>query len=306
MISYNTKDWFTFIFKIHKSETFRQLIPLMMGVGVYAFVISYLELHNINNSASQDITKNIAGIYNILGFTLSLLLVFRTNSAYDRWWEGRKQWGELTNVARSFSAQLNALLPSEAKESRMILSKYVGLFAYALQLHLKREKVDLEFIKSELNNEVFKTNIERIAFSYHQPQEIFTIIQECVQQLKNDKVIDTQQNYLFKDELNKFIDVCGACERIKNTPIPFSYSVFLKKFIFFYVMIFPIVYGIQMSFFIIPATMFILYVLASIEIIAEEIEDPFNGDAHDLPTLEMALNIKRSAISILIKNNPEN
>ncbi len=70
-------------------------------------------------------------------------------------------------------------------------------------------------------------------------------------------------------------------------------------------MLFPLVYGMQMTFFIVPVTVFILYVLASIELIAEEIEDPFNGDENDLPTLDMALNIKRS-VSELLENNGEN
>ena len=301
MISYNTKDWFTFIFKIHKSETFRQLIPLMIGVGAYAILIAFLEHIYLESDSAKDITKNISGIYNILGFTLSLLLVFRTNSAYDRWWEGRKLWGELTNVSRSFAAQLNALLPESDKTSRLVLHKYISLFAFSLQLHLKNNKVKPEHINLELIDPVFDKQRQRIIDSYHQPQEIYTLIVAYCQQLKEINKIDTQQIYLFKPELTKFIDVCGACERIKNTPIPFSYSVFLKKFIFFYVMLFPLIYGMQMSYFVIPATIFVLYVLASIELIAEEIEDPFNGDAHDLPTLAIALNIKKSAESILIK-----
>ena len=300
MITYNPKDWFTFIFRIHHSETFRQLIPLMLGVTIYAFLISYFELHNILDNDSKEITKSISVIYSILGFTLSLLLVFRTNTAYDRWWDGRKLWGELTNSSRAFSAHMNAVIPKSSLEARMILSKYIGLFAYCLQAHLKKEKVAEEYFKQELNQAIFQKIIPRFTNSYHQPQEVYTAIVEQIQTLQNQKLLNNQDIYHFKSEINKFIDVCGGCERIKNTPIPFSYSVFLKKFIFFYVMLFPIIYGMHMSYFIIPATVFILYVLASIELIAEEIEDPFNGDPNDLPTLEMAGNIKKSAEAILL------
>jgi putative membrane protein len=75
--------------------------------------------------------------------------------------------------------------------------------------------------------------------------------------------------------------------------------VFLKKFIFFYVMLFPWIYSPQMLYFIAPVTVFVLYVLTSIELIAEEIENPFNGDPNDLPTLEMALAIGGNAEWVL-------
>ena len=103
---------------------------------------------------------------------------------------------------------------------------------------------------------------------------------------------------LFRSELNKFMEVAGGCERIKNTPIPFTYSVFIKKFIFIYVMLFPIVYSTQLFFIIIPVTMFILYVLASIELIAEEIENPFNGDESDLPLEAIVKNIGKNTREI--------
>jgi ion channel-forming bestrophin family protein len=300
VITYNPKDWFTFIFKIHRTETFRQLIPLMIGVSVYAFFISYFELHYIIEKEAAEITKNISVIYSLLGFTLSLLLVFRTNSAYDRWWEGRKQWGELTNISRSLAAHFSALLGAENKHHRAVLANYIGMYAYALQAHLKTEKISQADIKSRFSvDEIGEENIQKIVATYHQPQEIFKQLVAYTQTLRQQDYYSVHDMYLFKAELNKLIDVCGACERIKNTPIPFSYSVFLKKFIFFYVMLFPLVYGINMSYFIIPVTVFILYVLASIELIGEEIEDPFNGEPNDLPTAGIAENIKKSVMTVL-------
>lgn len=301
MITYNPKDWFTFIFKIHRSETFRQLIPLMIGVCAYAFLVSYLELHFTEPEGAADITESISVIYSILGFTLSLLLVFRTNSAYDRWWEGRKQWGLLTNVSRALAAHLDALVASENKKVKEVFANYIGLFAYTLQAHLRTEKVGEESIAKRFNIEAIgEENIQKIATTYHQPQEVYKQLVDYMHRQKKAGEFSVQDMYLFKTELNTLIDVCGACERIKSTPIPFSYSVFLKKFIFFYVMLFPMVYGINMSYFIIPVTVFVLYVLASIELIAEEIEDPFNGEDNDLPTFEIAENIKKSVVTVLL------
>jgi putative membrane protein len=95
------------------------------------------------------------------------------------------------------------------------------------------------------------------------------------------------------------MDICGACERIKNTPIPYSYSAFIKKFIFFYVLTLPLGYVSNMGYLIIPVVIFIFFVLASLEIIAEEIEDPFGRDTNDLPMQRIAENIKKNMVEIL-------
>jgi putative membrane protein len=300
MITYNPKDWFTFIFRIHKAETFRQLFPLMIGVAIYAGAIGYFEFHTWYSEDTRELTKAISTIYSILGFTLSLLLVFRTNSAYDRWWEGRKLWGDLTNNTRSFACHMNAVLPNDDKEARHMLGLLLQTFSYALQAHLKNEKIDSDFFTKHWQTHTNHAYFNRIINAEHQPLEVFSCLMQYVAHLSKEGKLRGQSVYHFKTELNKLIDVCGACERIKNTPIPFSYSVFLKKFIFFYVMLFPWIYSPQMLYFIAPVTVFVLYVLTSIELIAEEIENPFNGDPNDLPTLEMALSIGSNSDKLLM------
>jgi putative membrane protein len=116
--------------------------------------------------------------------------------------------------------------------------------------------------------------------------------------LKDKGVLNDTQLLYINTELSSFTDVCGACERIKNTPIPFSYSVFLKKIIFFFVMSLPFTLAISMSYFCVPVTAFIFYVLTSIELIAEEIENPFGNDANDLPTDSISTNIRKSVNDI--------
>jgi putative membrane protein len=105
--------------------------------------------------------------------------------------------------------------------------------------------------------------------------------------------------------MTAYIDVCGACERIKNTPIPFSYSSFLKKFIFFYVMTLPFGYVVSLKYLMIPLSIFIFYVLASLELIAEEIENPFGTDDNDLPTDAITKSIKENSLIIIKHSNKE-
>jgi putative membrane protein len=272
----------------------------MLGVSIYSTLIAYFEIHSFLNDNVKELTKSISTIYSILGFTLSLLLVFRTNSAYERWWEGRRLWGELTNANRAFCSHLNALLSIDCINDRIAISKLVQAYAFSLQSHLKAEKLSKEYFSNLFDTDNLSIYVDLFSQSENQPMTIYKEIIFYVQKLNNEKKLGSQEIYHFKSELNKYIDVLGGCERIKNTPIPFSYSVFIKKFIFFYVMLFPLIYCVHMSFFIIPVTVFVLYVLASVELIAEEIEDPFNGDPNDLPTFELAMKISDNAKQILL------
>jgi putative membrane protein len=287
MISYNPKDWFTFIFKFHKADTFRQLFPLLISLGIYSGIIAYLELEHFNLAENHNL-KNIPIMHGMLGFVISLLLVFRTNTAYDRWWEGRKQWGALVNNSRNLAIKLSVLLTE--KEDKAFFRNAIPNFAKVLNLHLKDENISHELF------EEFNLDVEH---KIHKPNQLIKLMAVKIFELKRNGKL-TDENLLFiNSEITSFLDICGACERIKNTPIPFSYSVFLKKFIFFYVMTLPFGYVFSLGFYTIPVVIFIFYVLASLELIAEEIEEPFGNDENDLPTQRIAENIKKNIEEIL-------
>lgn len=86
----------------------------------------------------------------------------------------------------------------------------------------------------------------------------------------------------------------GACERIKNSPIPFSYSLFLKKVIFIDTITMPITFSFEYHLWGVPAVMFVFYAFASLELVSEDVEEPFGTDANDLPTDELAVKIRRT------------
>jgi ion channel-forming bestrophin family protein len=117
--------------------------------------------------------------------------------------------------------------------------------------------------------------------------------------LRKKGIITDNDVLIINAELTTFTDVCGACERIKNTPIPFSYNLFIKKFIFVYIMTLPFGFVFSLGYFVIPVVGFIFYVLASLELIAEEIEDPFGNDNNDLPMKKISENIRKSIEEIL-------
>ena len=287
MISYNTKDWFTFIFRFHKADTFRTLLPLMAGIGIYSALVTLFETEVISINAESHV-KNITIMHGMLGFVISLLLVFRTNTAYDRWWEGRKVWGSLVNNSRNLAIKLAAILPEE--HDRQAFRKFIPQYAHILHRHLNKRATAEQLWPLEEQKPDPQTHI---------PNYMAKLIFARVHQLHASGKITGDQLIILNDELKSLAEICGACERIKNTPIPYSYSAFIKKFIFFYVMTLPWGWVAQLGYYVVPAVMFIFYVLASLELIAEEIEDPFGDDANDLPTGKIAQNIQKHVEEIL-------
>lgn len=287
MVQYNPKDWLSYIFLFHKSDTFRQLIPMMLLIGIYAGGIAYLELEYWKLSENSNV-KNLNLMHTTVGFVLSLLLAYRTNTAYDRWWEGRKQWGLLVNNSRNLAIKLSAYLTDE--NDRLFFRKAIPVYASILSKHLTNEEVGKALYEG-LDLEIDQHK--------HRPNQVAKMIFQKANDLYESGKILGDQFYIINRELQSFADVCGACERIKNTPIPYSYSSFIKKFIFFFIMTLPFGFVFSLGYYVIPVVVFIFYVLSSLELIAEEIEDPFGSDANDLPTAKLALNIKKHVEEIL-------
>jgi putative membrane protein len=287
MISYNPKEWFSFIFNFHKADTFRKLLPVLIGIGLYSAGVAYLEIEYWQLSENSHV-KNVTITHNMLGFVISLLLVFRTNTAYDRWWEGRRLWGGLVNSSRNLAIKLAVMIKD--KQDKEIFRRLIPAYASVLSLHLKdRDIIDELYDDATLSADHYN----------HKPNQIAKTIIAKINELYENNKISGDQLIVLNAELQSLTDICGACERIKNTPIPYSYSVFIKKFIFFYVMTLPFGYVFQLGYYVIPVVMFIFYVLASLELIAEEIEEPFGDDPNDLPTARMAENIKKNVDELL-------
>jgi putative membrane protein len=292
MFYYNPKDWVFAIFRIPKSDTFRTLLPALLFVLLYSWAIVYVEKEYLKLTEDNN-AKNITIMHTLLGFAISMLLVFRTNTAYDRWWEGRKLWGNLVNNSRNLAIKLQAILPDEDNGSRVFFKEIIPMFAFALQKHLQKESTLVQLDENSTKNLSDSKSIT------HLPNEIAQSIIHKVNSLYMQKTISGSQMWMLNEQLTSLTDICGSCERIKNTPIPFSYSAFIKKFIFFYVITLPIGLAFTLGYIAIPVTAFIFYILASLELIAEEIEDPFGTDANDLPMEKIAQNIQENVQNII-------
>jgi putative membrane protein len=279
MINYNPKNWLNFIFSFHKSDTVRMMWKELVYISALSILIAYVE---ITFFPEAYFLKNLTAVYSLLGFVISLLLVFRTNTAYDRWWEGRKAWGALVNDSRSLSSKLSALhLTAEEKIS---FTRLIPLFVYATKQHLRNQD-----LKEEASAQLDLNDME---LSGHQPLRIVQMLRAEVEQLYQKGTVQHMQWFAINNDLDALIDSLGICERIKNTPIPFSYSLFIKKFIFIYVITMPLAFVPLFGYLSVFISTFVFYALVSMELLAEEIEDPFGIDENDLPTDQLCLTIQ--------------
>ena len=291
MITYDSRNWFRSL-ALHKSDTVRKLFFWLVLVGLYTWGVGYWELNYLKIDKTSFV-NNLPVMHSLLGFAISMLLVFRTNTAYDRWWEGRKLWGQLVNVSRNTAVKVATYFPPEDQGSRALFLQLIPQFAYELRHHLLMEKTRLELdIKPH-------PEVPEMDRSKHIPTQIVTLMQQRIMRLYKDKAISGEQLIALNTDLSQYLDICGACERIKNTPIPYSYSSFIKKFIVIYVFTLPFGFVFSLGYIGIPVVVFIFYVLASLEIIAEEIEDPFGTDTNDLPMNRLSEMISKNIAEIL-------
>ena len=263
MIKYNPKTWFRHIFAFRRSDTLLIIWKELIYLLVFTLGLTYLIDQYV---VGFDEWKQLLQVYSLIGFVLSLLLVFRTNTAYDRWWEGRKKWGELVNNTRNLAVKIATVCPDE--ESRSYFARMIPNYAFAMKEHL-RQGVKLEEL------ELTPEELELLKKADHVPNIISRWIYQKIHELKKSGKLSEEEVIVLDINLKTFADIIGACERIRNTPIPYSYSIFLKKFIFVYVTTIPIALIGDFGYYSCLIAVFIFYVLVSMEILAEEIEDPF-------------------------------
>lgn len=287
MIVYEpNKNWFRDIGNLTTSWTIKKIFYGVMMAGLTSGVIC------IGLFFFEIEPKLHSGIFSLLGVVLSILLVFRTNTAYDRWWEGRKLWGSLVNNTRQLAIILEASLPDDDLESRAFFARHISNFGIALKEHLRKgvKLEELDLTKEELLE--FQTK-------QHKPNYIAFLIYNRMQSIYRAGVFTDADMINLKHTHDVFTDVNGACERIKKTPIPFSYAVYIKLFISVYVLMLPFGLFLDFDFYTIPLTMFIAFTMIGVELMAQEIEDPFGLDCNDLSTGDIANTIKTNVNEIL-------
>ncbi|MBX2894567.1 MAG: hypothetical protein KF763_03940 [Cyclobacteriaceae bacterium] len=296
MVKYNPKQWFSLIFHAYSRGVMRTLTPAVIFMGIFSIGLCYLLL-DVLRFHEEDFHTTIS-MHSLLGIVLGLFLVFRTNSSYDRWWEGRKLWGSMVNNTRNLAHKLNAMFPEADRENRLWFAGMIPNFVFATKEHLRNT---VNFNEFDIVDANLLPNLRSVK---HVPNRIASLMYVRINNLYKAGNLTGEQLFLVDKELKEFADILGACERIKNTPIPYNYSMYIKQFIFIYLTTLPFAFVTTSGYYTVPIVMLITFVLLSVELIAEEIEDPFGKDINDLPTDELAEKIKENVREILLTGQP--
>ncbi len=296
MIIYQTnRNWLRDLRHLFTSFTMQKVVKSTLLIMAFTAVVAWVQIELVPFEGSGlDIT-----IFSLLGVVLSILLSFRTNTAYDRWWEGRKLWGELVNNCRNMAAYMHSAFPEDDQQVRRYIAFRMSNFCVVLKEHL-RNSLEMNELLS-----VTEEEIQVYSTKSHLPSFIAYEIMHSIQGLFKAGDIKGEDLINLHEHTKALLNIAGACERIRKTPIPFSYNVYLKLFISIYAICLPFALIPMFHYWAVIPVGFIFFAFIGLELMAEEIEDPFGLDCNDLPIAEIANTIKKNIFEIFELRQPE-
>ncbi|AFZ21299.1 bestrophin family protein [Allocoleopsis franciscana] len=255
--------------------------------GAFGILISFLYLKKI--PVAQPILGNV-----IPSIVLALLLVFRTNTAYERFWEGRKLWGSTVSTIRNLVWQIWIAVDEVEqgdRESKITTLRLLSAFAISKKLYLRYEPAS-----EELQPWVSPSQYGILQNTPNMPLEIIRWIADELHQKYKRGLLTVSQLGDIQSLMNKLIDNVGGCERILKTPIPPAYVIHLNQLVLIYCLILPFQFVKDLGWWTGLFVTIVSFALFGIEEIGVEIENPFGYDMNDLPL---------DGICQLIQNNIE-
>ncbi len=267
-------------------------------VSIYSIAIGLL-YHFLHLT---DLSVPIA-VPTILGTVISLLLAFRSNQAYDRWWEARMLWGAIVNDCRSISRQALAFIDSEAApleemamKERMIKRQIA--WAYSVSRHLRgQDPLD------GLNKFISNDEVHYLKKFNNVPNAITDIQGQELRNALKSGYINQFQQVEMDATLTRFSNHQGGCERIKNTVFPATYSVYIHFSVILFVLMLP--FGLLEYFGLlgIPLVIAIACSFFLIEKMAIHLQDPFENRPTDTPTTSICQKIEIDLKQMLRKTH---
>ena len=286
-------SWFRYLFHF-RGSSFEEIWPRILIVTIVATIVTYIELHY--NLQGYTLTTTP---FTLIGVALSIFLGFRNNAAYDRFWEGRKLWGSLVNTARSLARQAYSLIDSqqddpELNRFREIFVRRVIAFVHAMRCHLRDEDPATE-IKKFLPPE----DLRAVLKSSHRPLMILQQLGRDIAYARNQRWLHELNLPFIDAQLVELSNILGACERINNTPIPFTYNVLIRRIVAFYCFFLP--FGLIETIGIAtPIVVFLIsHAFFGLDAIGNEIESPFDKQPNNLPLLAISRSIEINLLELI-------
>ncbi len=225
--------------------------------------------------------------FSLVGVALGIFLGFRNNTSYDRFWEGRKLWGRMVNVSRSFTRQIQMMVGPQPGEPvdvaqrdtvhRELVHRIVG-YVHVFRHHL-RDEPDLRDVVEHLPSE----EVEALAQESNRPAAVSARTGQRLRELWDRGWIHPMHLPVLEASLTEMTGIQGGCERIKATPIPASYTILIHRIVATYAFALPLGIVDTIHGWTPVVVLLIAYAFYGLDAIGDEIEDPFGFDDNDLP-----------------------
>jgi putative membrane protein len=294
IIQPRNESWGRRLFHFHGSAL-EEIRGRLTAVTLTAVVVT---LH-YSMELGQDLLDLHIAPFSLIGLALGIFLGFRNNAAYDRYWEGRKLWGSLVNTSRSFTRMsLNVITapntahteaePEAVKRLQTELVHRTIAYAHALRLHLRQRTDDL----SELEPLLGREEVEHIGRQLNVPAAILLPTSARLKEARKRGWLSDYHLPLLEEQLTSFTDIQGGCERIKNTPIPYAYTILIHRIVAVYC--FGLPFGVvSTTLWATPIVVFLIgYAFFGLDAVGDEIEDPFGEEVNDLPLHQLSTMIE--------------
>jgi putative membrane protein len=272
MIVRSSLSWFRLLFVWHGS-----VLPRIMPRLLLVLLIAILSVGARHwwLSTHADSALSIP-TFTLLGVSLAIFLGFRNSVSYDRFWEARKLWGGLLIVNRSITRLLLSAVPKHPLTAEA--ADLLCAFAYALKAQLRRED-DCQHLQRLITPGL----LDEVQAARFAPAIILRRLGELVQQLQREGCLNEWQWQALDHKLDTMSEILGGCERIDTTPIPYTYRVLMNRTVTIYSLLLPMGLVSSIGWLTPPIAVFIAYTYLALEVIGEELEEPFGREGNDLP-----------------------
>ena len=275
MIAGHRTSWLRSVFALRGTALKR----IWLRLSLAAIISVAITLAQLRFQTFTDFHFTIAP-FSLIGLALSIFLGFRNNTSYDRFWEGRKLWGRLVNTSRSLARQVLTLIAYDGEREsndRELVYRIIA-YVHSLRLHL-RDIGD----NQQLDGLLPPDEIDALSDQNNRPYAISQGLAVRFRALYDSGAVHAMHLMALEQSLTDLTDIQGGCERIKSTPIPYSYNVLIHRIVAVYCFTLPFGLVTSIGAFTPVVVLLVAYAFFGLDNVGEQIEDPFGFDPNDLP-----------------------
>ncbi len=288
------RDFWSHVFDSDGSGQHRVTRPVL-AFGLYAFVIWLIDY-----MTPADISLGLqVAPYEFAGAILGSLLVLRTNSGLERWWEGRKLWGSITNESRNLGILVLANGPPDPGWRREILG-WIAAFGHVCRRRLRSQRNLIELVDL-----IGPEDTATISRAEHMPTAVSLRIAELLREARDRGVFDPFAYLRAEEQRSLLIDYIGGCERILKTPLATAYVVLIRRFIVLFLLTLPSALLRRVEWLTPFVTMLVAYPILALDYIADDLQHPFSTRTiNHLPLNDITTTIEANLLALVPEPPP--